>query len=662
MNNDPQIESDAAKLEALYHDANYPGLEVFARQFTERYPFVGFGWSVLGVALRLQNKDALDAIRQAATLLPGDAAAHSNLGDELQAIGRHEEAIESYISAMSIDDGIAELHNNLANSQKALRQMDRARAGYANALRLKPDLAEAYLNQGVIFNELGEFALAEESLRRAIRIQPESAEAYIELAATLKHTGRPAEAEKVCRTGLQKRPDMIAAYNNLAAILDDLGRSAEAEVAFRHAAELAPDIAHVHSNLLFHISHSNDISATELFREHQLYAERFEKPLQQSLSPHGNARDKDKVLKVGFVSGDFRHHAVANFIEPVLTHLRQSPEVSIYAYSNNSCEDAVTRRIQSSVHNWRLIDGKSDEFVAQLVREDCIDILIDLSGHTAHNRLLVFARKPAPLQASWIGYAGTTGLTSMDYYFGDPYWLPVGKFEDQFSEKIIRLPATGLFQPFSEAPDVSPLPACKNGFLTFGSFNLLRKLTPSVIAVWSQIMRSAPRSRMLLGAMPEAGDNAALIEQFAHHGIESDRLYFHQKLPTADYLHLHHQVDVCLDTFPYPGGTTSCHALWMGVPTVTRVGDTPVSRVGATIQNHAGLTQFIANDKDEFVARAANWASNFDELALIRKTLRTRFVESPMGRPELVGAAFQKALRTMWHRWCDRDAPAAFDV
>ena len=300
--------------------------------------------------------------------------------------------------------------------------------------------------------------------------------------------------------------------------------------------------------------------------------------------------------------------------------------------------------------------------MAQLVREDSIDILIDLSGHTAHNRLLVFVRKPAPVQASWIGYAGTTGLASMDYYFGDPYWLPVGKFENQFSEKIIRLPATGLFQPFSEAPDVNPLPAYKNGFLTFGSFNLLRKLTPSVIAVWSQIMRAAPSSRMLLGAMPEAGDNVTLIDQFARHGIERGRLSFHQKMPTTDYLRLHHQVDVCLDTFPYPGGTTSCHALWMGVPTVTRVGDTPVSRVGALLQNHAGLTQFIANGEDEFVARAAYWVSNFDELALIRNTLRTRFAESAMGQPELVGTAFQKALRTMWHRWCDGDPPVAFDV
>lgn len=662
MINDAQIETDAAKLEALYHAANYSDLEVYAQHFTERYPSVGFGWSVLGVALRLQSKDALHVIRQAAKLLPADATAHSNLGDELQVAGRHEEAIDSYLAAISIDDGIAEIHNNLANSQRALRQMDQARSSYANALRLRPELAEAHLNQGVLFNEIGEFALAEESLRSALRIRPESAEAYIELAATLKQTGRPVEAERICRTGLQIRPDMIAAYNNLAAILDDLGRSAEAEVAFRHAAELAPDIAHVYSNLLFHISHSNDVGATKLFREHQVYAERFEKPLQQSLSPHDNARDKDKVLKVGFVSGDFRQHAVANYIEPVLTQLMQSAQVSIYAYSNNSCEDEVTQRVRSSVHNWRLIDGRSDEFVAQLVREDNIDILIDLSGHTAHNRLLVFARKPAPIQASWIGYAGTTGLESIDYYFGDPYWLPVGKFENQFSEKIVRLPATGLFQPFREAPDVNPLPAYKNGFLTFGSFNLLRKLTPAVIAVWSQAMRAAPGSRLFLGAMPEAGKNATLIEQFARHGIKRERLSFHQKVPTADYLRLHHQVDVCLDTFPYPGGTTSCHALWMGVPTVTRVGDTPVSRVGALLQNHAGLTQFIANDEDEFVARAAYWASNFDELALIRNTLRTRFAESAMGQPELVGAAFQKALRTMWHRWCDGDPPVAFDV
>jgi protein O-GlcNAc transferase len=329
--------------------------------------------------------------------------------------------------------------------------------------------------------------------------------------------------------------------------------------------------------------------------------------------------------------------------------------LSLHAYSNHAIEDAVTQRIKGHFAYWHSIVSLSDEALAEKIRADSIDILIDLSGHTAGNRLLAFARKPGPVQVSWIGYPGTTGLQAVDYFLTDRFCLPPGQFDDQFTEKIVYLPACTPFMPSNEAPLVNALPALNNGFVTFGSFNRLSKLSPSVIALWSQLLRALPDSRIVLGAVPQDGYDA-LIDSFAQEGIVRERLSFHPKCG------LHHQVDICLDTFPYNGGTTIWHALWMGVPTLTLAGNTVAGRSGAAILGNSGLEVFIAHDPADFVQKGLLWSVNLAALSDIRTELRERFTQSAVGQPALIAAGLERALRSMWQRWCDGLPPAVLDV
>jgi predicted O-linked N-acetylglucosamine transferase (SPINDLY family) len=287
--------------------------------------------------------------------------------------------------------------------------------------------------------------------------------------------------------------------------------------------------------------------------------------------------------------------------------------------------------------------------------------LIDLSGHTAGNRLLTFALKPAPLQASWIGYPGTTGLRTVDYYIADRHFLPVEEFSCQFTEKLVFLPALAPFLPHEAAPPVNSLPALSNGYITFGSFNRLSKLRPSVIALWSRLLHAIPGSRMLLGGMPPEGQYTALIDWFAAEGINPARLDFRSRCGTEAYMALHHEVDMCLDAFPYTGGTTTAHALWMGVPTLTLAGPTAPSRQGAAILSHAGLAEFVAHDAAQFEQKGLFWAANIDRLAQLRFNLRSRCDDSAMHRPDLIAAGLENALRKMWQRWCQGLPPEAFE-
>jgi protein O-GlcNAc transferase len=277
--------------------------------------------------------------------------------------------------------------------------------------------------------------------------------------------------------------------------------------------------------------------------------------------------------------------------------------------------------------------------------------------------LLTFARKPAPVQVSWIGYPGTTGLSAVDYYLADRYFLPPGKFDSQFTEKLVYLPASAPFLPDKGAPAVNSLPATINGHLTFGSFNRITKLRPSVIELWSRLLRALPTARMLLGGMPQDDSGAnALIDWFASEGIARERLSFHPRSNLAAYLDLHRQVDICLDTFPYTGGTTTNHALWMGVPTLTLAGQTAPGRQGAANLGYVGLDGFVAEDAADFQAKGLYWAGHLTELAQIRAGLRGRWEQSPVRKPEVIAEGVAQALRIMWQRWCAGLPPDSFEV
>jgi len=619
---------DEAILVDLFNQGCYSEGAELSLAMTKRFPKYGFAWKILGANLQKLGQDALPALRKGAEFLPGDAQAHCNLGIVLLELGQSETAMVSFERALKIDPGYVDAHYNQGLIRQGLWQLDGAVASYRRALAIRPNFAEAYINLGAALRDLGRSGEAGDCFRRALAIKPDSSEAL----------------------------------SNLGIFLEESGQLDSAVECFRQALRIDPEHAAAHSNLLCCLNLSEAVDAPSLLAEHRRFAEQFEAPWRDNWKQHSNVRDPGRCLQIGFVSGDLRNHPIASFIEPVLAHLAGSPQLSMHAYSNHACVDEVTLRLSKHFVYWHPIFGVSDEALAQKIHADGIDILFDLSGHTGFNRLPCFARKPAPVQVSWMGFPCTTGLAAIDYYLADHFFLPPGQFDAQFTEKIVRLPASAPFLPSKDAPLVNALPALSNGFVTFGSFNRINKLSHAVVSLWAQLLRSLPDSRMLVGGMPENDGYDALIEWFAQEGINRERLDFHVRSNMAAYLEMHHQVDVCLDTFPFNGGTTTLNALWMGVPTLNLTGATAAGRSGATILGNVGLEAFVTSTKADFVQKGRYWAEHLAELAGIRSGLRIRFEQSAAGQPKLIAMALEHALRAMWQRWCT-DLPAdSFDV
>ena len=498
-----------------------------------------------------------------------------------------------------------------------------ALAAMQNSLRLLPRDAEARSNLGLALTILQRFAEAEACFRQALQIDPNFATAHYRLGMAYYMQARMPEAEASLRTGVSLRAGYATGDDELN-----------------------------YSNLLFIASHNPALDADALFGEHCRFGEYFETPLRRAWPRHTNSRDPDRRLKVGFVSGDLREHAVASSVEPLLAQLRNHAGLQLHAYHSSAAEDGVSQRLRALVHGWYPVAALSDLQLTKKIMADGMDILIDLSGHTGLNRLPAFARKPAPIQASWIGYPGTTGLTAMDYYLADRHFLPPGEFDRYFTEKLVYLPRNAPFQPCASAPPVNALPALASGRLTLGSFNRPDKINDATLQLWSRLLLELPQARMILGGIAPGTQRDSFIERFAACGIVRERLTFHPRCDVSAYLALHHQVDICLDTIPYSGGTTTYHALWMGVPTLTAAGTTPASRQGAAIMGQIGLDGFIAANAADFVDRGIDWAERPAALAKVRAGLRERWQHSPTRHPEVIATALHTAFRHMWNLWC----------
>jgi predicted O-linked N-acetylglucosamine transferase (SPINDLY family) len=618
------------------------------------------------IGLVYQAQDKLDLavthFRNALSLKPDYAEAFCNMGNALKELRNYGEAFDCYTQALLLKPVYAEAHNNLATVLHSQGNLAKAVEHFLKALSINPDFAEAHSNLGIALRDQGNLGDAVKHFYKALAIKPDFFEAYNHMGSALHFQGNLDEATQFYRKAISINPNFAEAHNDLGTALQAQGKLDAAIECYRKAISIKPDYADAYNNLLFCLSHMEGISAQTLFTEHIHFGDHFEAPLVASWKQHSHSQDPERCLQIGFVSGDFLNHPIAQFIEPVLAHLTGSSKLSLHAYVNHVIDDSTSKRLRGYFANWHPISALDDSTLAQKIRDDRIDILIDLSGHTAKNRLLTFARKPAPLQASWMGYPGTTGLRAMDYYFTDRFSLPAGLCDDQFTEKIVRLPANAPFLPCKDAPPVNTLPALTNGYVTFGSFNRLSKLSQSVVALWSQLLRALPDSKMVLGGMPEDGKYQLLIEWFALEGIARERLSFLGRCGMNIYLNLHQQVDICLDTFPYNGGTTTCHALRMGIPTLTLAGDTLPGRVGAAVLSHVGLEDFVALDKSDFVQKGLFWTGKLDELANLRFQLRERFRLSALGRPEVIAAGVERALRIMWQRWCAGLATESFEV
>jgi len=413
--------------------------------------------------------------------------------------------------------------------------------------------------------------------------------------------------------------------------------------------------------MLFCLSQVGSIDPAALFAAHRQFGQQLEARVGAPRGAWDNRPDPERPLRIGFVSGDLRNHALVPFIEPLLERIAGRTGLVLHAYYTYPVHDAVTERLRGHMAIWRDVAGLGDAALEALIRADGIDILIDLAGHTAYNRLPVFARKPAPVQASWIGYPGTTGLAAMDYYLTDRAILPPGQYDHLFTEKLVHLPITAPFQPAAGAPDLVPPPMLQTGHVTFGSFNRLSKISRDVVGVWAGLLRAVPDARLLIAGLPEHG-HEALQPWFDQEGIAPERLRFYRRSGMFDYLALHNEVDICLDTFPYSGGTTTLHAMWMGVPTLTLAGETAAGRQTACILEHSALPQFIAHDAADFAVKGTAACRDLATLAALRAAMRSRFAPNGSDSMALVADSVEHALRQMWQRWCAGLPAASFDV
>jgi predicted O-linked N-acetylglucosamine transferase (SPINDLY family) len=558
-----------------------------------------------------------------------------------------------------------------ADAQETALLSSLARGESLAARSLASRLTQRFPGRGLAWKILGALLWAEgqvpdalAAMQQSVLLLPRDAEALCNLGTSLSKLDRFDEAERMLRAAIHIDPTFSTAHYRLGmnyslqARLTEAAHHLRAGIALR-SGYVDGDDAQNHSNLLFILSNSDSVEPQALFAEHRRFAENFEN--RATWPRHTNDRDANRRLKVGFVSGDFREHAVSYFFEPVVARLAARSNLELHAYSNNAAVDDVTRRLHGHFKRWHEISTLTDTQLAAKIGADGMDILVDLSGHTALNRLAAFARKPAPIQVSWIGYPGTTGLEAVDYYFADRRWLPAERFAGLFSEKLAYLPDRWTFQPYAAAPAVSALPAMANGHLTFGSFNRADKISAATRQLWARLLREMPDSRMVIGGIRLESQCRALLDAFDAAGVAPERITFHPPSDMTTHLSLHGSVDLCLDTTPFNGGTTSLHALSMGVPTLTLAGNTPMGRAGAGIFDNLALGEFVAVDTGDFIAKARYWSNHLHDLAAIRMGMRARLLGSPVGQADLLASHVAGALRHMWARWC-ADLPAeSFD-
>jgi protein O-GlcNAc transferase len=617
----------------------------------------------LGIALADlgQFEAAAASYTAALKIRPDSIEAYNNLATALIVRGEHEAAVEGYRQALIFAPDRAEIHNNLGVALKSLGKLEDATASYRRALAINPKFAEAHSNLATALHKLGRTEEALNSYNLALEIDPDNADVHNNLGVLQNQLGQLERAvESYCRA-LEKKPDYVDSLSNLGSVQSDLGRLDAALGSYRRALEINPDYNLARSNLLFIQNYLVDHSSSELLAEARCFGEAAARQA-RPYTTWSNIPTPTRTLRIGFVSADLRQHPVGYFAENVLTALAHIAEehLELFAYSNSTQVDATTARIKACCAGWHEVYSLSDEHLARLVRNDGIDILIDLSGHTGENRLPMFAWKPAPIQVSWLGYFATTGVAAIDYLIADPWTLPESE-ESNFTETIWRLPETRLcFTPPAEAPDVGPLPALSNCQVTFGCLNNLTKINDQVVALWARILMATPSSLLLLKArsLGEVSVQQNVRSRFADHGVAPQRLILEQYVPRGDYLATYNSVDIALDPFPFPGGTTTAEALWMGVPVLTLAGRQFLARQGVGLLMNAGLPEWVASDQDDYLSRAVAHASDLQRLASLRAGLRQQVLASPIFDAPRFARHFEAALRGMWEKWCHEQGAA----
>ena len=610
----------------------------------------------LGVILQELEKldEAENSYKQAILLKPDNAKAYKNLGFTLQKLGRLDEAKKSYQEAIKFKPDLFQAHDELGLIFLKLGKLNEAENSFKQAIRLNPIYAKAHNNLGVALQELGRLEEAEESIKKAIKLKPDSSEPYNNIGVIFQELGKLDEAEKSYEHAINLNPNSAEAHSNLGVNLQELGRFEEAKKSYKQAIKIRPNYTKALSNLLFLYSGFNYDSSIYL-KEAKNYNEILKKLVKFKFSSW-LCKEESEKLRIGFVSSDLRNHPVGYFLENFLSKLTKS-NLELYAYPTQSKSDDLTLRIKPFFSAWKPLIGISDKAAAQLIHSDGIHILIDLSGHTANNRLPIFSYKPAPIQISWLGYFASTGVAEIDYILGDPFATP-HEDKSHFTEKIWQLPETYLcFTKPNLKVDVGPLPALASNYITFGCFNKIARITDNVISAWSKILQAVPASKLFLKdkSFSKNSIKEIVFKRFSSFGISKDRLILEGKSPREQYLKAYNRVDIALSPFPYGSVTTSAEGLWMGVPVIIMKGDHFNSRLGESIAHNTYLSDWIASNEDDYVSKAIKFTDKIDDLTKLRSSLREQVVSSPLFNSVRFSSNFEVALKNIWNIKVDRE-------
>ncbi|WP_454017787.1 O-linked N-acetylglucosamine transferase, SPINDLY family protein [Azospirillum sp. Marseille-Q6669] len=633
----------------LHNDGRGDEAERAYRQILKREPRNPDAWHLLGV-LQSERGDFDAGIASIRTALSIREALeyHLNLGSALLDSGRVDESLDALMAALRLGPNRADIHFRLGNLFRLQRRPNESVAAYRQAIALQPGFVEALNNLGSLFLEVGQTDAAVAAFTDAIQAAPANAQSHCNLGYALDLQDRLGEAAAAHRVALAFQPDFALAWSNLGNVLKGQGHLEQAIAAYRSALTHRPDFPMAHSNVLMAQHYLPECGNADFLAAARDWAERSGGGFPVAAPVVRD--DQPRPLRIGYVSSDFNSHPVGYFLESVLrAHDRKA--VTAFGYANNGRTDDVTESLRAAADGWRAIVGMGDAAVADLIRRDGIDILVDLSGHTGNNRLTLFARRPAPVQVSWLGYFGTTGLPAMDWIIADRHVLPPGE-ERLFTEKVWRLPESYLcFTPPAEEVAVGPLPALGGGSVTLGAFHNRAKITRPTVALWAQVLNALPQARLLLKSREFAdyGVRQRLRDQFAAHGIAPNRLRMEGKTPRADYFNSLNRIDLALSPFPFGGGTTTAESLWMGVPVVTLRGDRWAGRIGVSFLETLGLAeQLVADSPEDYVAKTAALVGDLGALAALRASLRECMRQSPLCDAPAFARSLEEAYRSMW--------------
>lgn len=597
---------------------------------------------------------AVSLLERATRVAPHLGMLHSNLGEALRRLGRKSEALAPFRCAVERNPELAEAHYNLALTLEQLGQLDEACSVYGRALELKPDLAVAAIGLLGALRARAEYGRAIDWYAQHASRLPDSAVLRCAIAAPLLDVFRIDEAVSHLERALALEPTFARAHAELAAALAERGEIDAALARLRRAIELAPDNARYHGNLVYLLPFSAQVSAAQVLEEALGFGARHA-PLPSRPVEHPNERDSARGLRVGYVSADFRNHPAALFLRTLFRH-HDRARVHAIGYSNVRRPDAMTAELRSLVDEWRDISSLDDEGAAALIRRDCVDILVDLSQHSAGNRLQLFAKKPAPVQISWLGYPGTTGVPAIDYRLSDPGLDPPELGNGQNSETLLWLPDTfWCYAPLGDEPAVNDLPASRNGYVTFGCLNSFKKASDIALELWAQVLSAVPDSRLVLVAPPGLA-RERVHRALAKQGVSEERVELVAPMPRPQYFATYQRIDIALDPVPYGGGTTSLDALWMGVPVISLAGDRATSRAGAALLRNVELLELVAPSAGDYVARAAALANNGPRLQELRQQLRPRVATSVLTDAPRFTHELEATLAQAWRGWCARPA------